>query len=111
MHLLGPSGNMLGSIIYVFSFPPVLIFRPIFAFMNLTFIPVVVPLSGLFGLAFAIFGAITHKRGGLSGKTQPNRPSQGYILLQKDFHHCATPGCKLSIPGQDPHTTVSPVSH
>ncbi len=71
--------------------------------MNLTFIPVVVTLTGLFGLAFALFGALTHKRGGKLGKLQPDQPCGGSSSTKKDFHHCATPGCKFSIPGQDPH--------
>ena len=71
--------------------------------MNLMFIPVVVALTGLFGLAFASFGVLTHKRGGRPGKTQPNQPSQGSSSTRKDFHRCATPRCKFSILVQDPH--------
>ncbi len=40
--------------------------------MNLTFLPVMVALTGLLGLAFALFGALTSKRGrGKPGKLQP----------------------------------------
>ena len=70
--------------------------------MNLTFIPVVVALTGLFGLAFALFGTLTRKRGGKPGKSEPNQPSGGSPSTKKDFHCCATPVCKFSIPGQDP---------
>ena len=40
--------------------------------MNLTFISVVVALTGLFGLAFSLFGVLTHKRGG--GKLGKRNP-------------------------------------
>ena len=71
--------------------------------MNLTFILVVGALTGLFGLAIAIFGVLTHKRGGRPGKTQPNQPIQGSSSTKKDFYCRASPRCKFSIPGQDPH--------
>ncbi len=74
--------------------------------MNLVFIPVVVALTGLFGLAFALYGVLTIKkqRGGRGGKQQPRQPSRGLSSgPQKTFHCCATPGCEISLPEQDPH--------
>ncbi len=71
--------------------------------MNFMFIPVVVALTGLFGLAFALFGTLTHKRGGKPGKPQPKQPTGGSSSTKKDFHRCSTPGCQFNIPGQDPH--------
>ncbi len=50
--------------------------------MNLTFIPVVVALTELFSLAFALFGALTRKQGGgKPGTSQHNQPSQGGIVF------------------------------
>ncbi len=72
--------------------------------MNLMFIPVVVALTGLFGLAFALFCAFTCKRGGKPGKPQPRQPTGRSSSTKKDFHRCSTPGCKFGIPGQDPHS-------
>ncbi len=74
--------------------------------MKLVFIPVMVALTGLFGLAFALYGVPTIKkqRGGCGGKQQPKEPSRGPSSgSQKTFHRCTTPGCKISLPGQDPH--------
>ncbi len=73
--------------------------------MNLVFIPVVVALTGLFGLMFALYGVLTNKiRGGRTDKQQPRQPSKGSSSgNQKTFHHCTTPGCKINLPGQDPH--------
>ncbi len=73
--------------------------------MNLVFIPVVVSLTVLFGLAFAIYGVLTTKKGGRKGKQQPNQRSKDPSSSQnkKTFHRCTTPGCKISLPGQDPH--------
>ena len=83
VHLLGPSGNMLGSILS-FSFPPVLSER--LFIMNLTFIPVVVALTGLFGLASALYGALTCKRGRKPGKRQPNQPTGGLSSSSTVLH-------------------------
>ncbi len=73
--------------------------------MNLVFIPVVVALTGLFGLAFALYGVLTNKkRGRRSDKQQPRQPNKGSSSgNQRSFHRCTTPGCKISLPGQDPH--------
>ncbi len=62
-----------------------------------------VALTGLFGLAFALFGTLTRKRGGKPGKPQPRQPTGGSSPTKKDFHRCSTPRCKFSISGQDPH--------
>ncbi len=79
--------------------------------MNLTFFPVVVALTELFGLAFALFGALTRKRGtGKPGKSQPNQPSQGSSSTKKDFHRCATPGVSLASWGRTHTDTVLLVS-
>ena len=74
--------------------------------MNLVFIPVVLALTGLFGLAFALYGVLTNKkRGGRSDKQQPKQPNKGSSSgNQRSFHRCSTPGCKISLLGQDPHS-------
>ena len=73
--------------------------------MNLVFIPIMVALTGLFGLAFAIYGVLTNKKGGRKGKQQPNQPTKDPSSSQnrRTFHRCITPRCKINLPGQDPH--------
>ncbi len=75
MHLLGPSGNTLGSIHVLYI--SLLSFSERLFIMNLTFIPVVVALTGLFGLAFALYGDLIRKQGGNPGKQQPRQPTGG----------------------------------
>ena len=58
--------------------------------MNLTFIPVVVALPGLFGLVFALFGALTRKRGGKPGKQQPKQPTGGSSFDAELGDECIT---------------------
>ncbi len=103
MHLLRPAWDYAGKYIDL-VFPPCP-FRAIVEniIMNLVFIPVVVALLGLFGLAFALYGILTTKKqGGRMGK-QPRQPSKGSPSRnQKTFHRCTTPGCKINLPGQDP---------
>ncbi len=71
--------------------------------MNFVFVSVMVALTGLFGLAFAIYGVLTINKGGRKGKQPSNQPSKDSSSNKKTFHRCSTPGCKISIPGQDPH--------
>ncbi len=73
--------------------------------MSLVFIPVVVALAGLFGLAFALYGVLTNKkRGGCTGKQQPRQPNKGSSSgNQRTFHRSTTTGCKISLPGQGPN--------
>ncbi len=106
---LGLPGNTLGSIL--FSFPPCPFSERLLTEnfkMNLVFIPVVVTLTGLFGLAFALYGVLTNKKGGgRKGKQQPTQPSKGPSSSEnkRTFHRCtiATPGCKINLSGHDPH--------
>ncbi len=96
---------------YLLVFPPCP-FRAIAEnfIMNLVFIPVVVALTGLFGLAFVLYGVLTNKKwGGRGGKQQPRQPSKGPSSgNQKTFHRCTTPGCKFS-QGRTHTANVSPV--
>ncbi len=64
-----------------------------------------VALTGLFGLAFAIYGFLSINKGGRKGKQPSNQPSKDSSSSEKKrtFHRCSTPGCKVNIPGQDPH--------
>ncbi len=85
--------------------------------MNLVFIPVVVAFTGLFGLAFALYGVLINKKGGgrkgnplnnnpAKQQQQPKQqPSKGSSSSdnKRTFHRCTTPGCKINLPGQDPH--------
>ncbi len=69
--------------------------------MNLVFIPVVTgfALTGLFGLAFALYGVLTNnKGGGCKGNQQPTQPSKGSSSSdnKRTFHRCTTLGCKIS---------------
>ena len=50
------------------------------------------------------FSPTKSKRGVSTGKQQPRQSSKGSSSgSQKTFHRCTTPGCKISLPGQDPH--------
>ncbi len=102
VHLLRPAWDNTGKYIYLVFLPCP--FRAIAEnfIMNFVFISVVVALTGLFGLAFALFGILTIKkqRGGRAGKQQPRQPSRGSSSgPQKTFHRCTTPGCKIKSPG------------
>ena len=71
----------------------------------MNFISVVVALTGLFVLEFALFGVLPCKRDVRKpGKSQPNSLVGGSSsTTKKTFHPCSTAGCKFSIPGQDSH--------
>ncbi len=76
--------------------------------MNLSFVAVEVALTGLFGMAFAIFGVLHSRKqgGGKQGSAQSKRPSQDgssdITTRSPKFHDCTTPVCSKNIPGQDP---------
>ncbi len=61
-------------------------------------ISVVVAQTGLFCLAFALFGVLPHKwDGGKPGKSQPKQPGRGsFSTTKKTFHPCSTPGVNLA---------------
>ncbi len=80
--------------------------------MNFTFISVVVALTGLFGLAFALFGVLPHKRGGgKPGKSQTKQPGRGSssASTKKTFHPYSTPGVSLALRGRTHTATAFPV--
>ncbi len=103
MHLIRPAWDIRWEVFYLVSLL-VLSERLLKSFkMNFAFISVIVALTGLFGLAFAIYGVLTTNKGGRKGKPPSNQPSKDSSSNKKTFHRCSPPGCKVSIPGQDPH--------
>ncbi len=63
LHLLGLPGNLRWGVFYFNALPPVHVFWAKFI-MNFTFGSLVVALTGLFGLAFTLYGVLHSRRGG-----------------------------------------------
>ncbi len=75
--------------------------------MNLVFIPVVVALTGMFGLAFALYGVLTNKRGGRMSKQQDS-PARGRpLVITGPSTTVLPPGVKLISQGRTHMANVS----